>query len=65
MSWIGGWVGPRASLDGVEERKILTLPGLELRPLGRPAVASRYTDCAIPAPKEIRTSENMHKMGNY
>jgi hypothetical protein len=29
-------VDPRAGLDDVERRKILTLPGLELRPLGRP-----------------------------
>jgi hypothetical protein len=35
--WTGGWVDPRASLDDVEKRKFLTLPGLELRPLGRPA----------------------------
>jgi hypothetical protein len=35
--WIGGWVDPRASLDDVEKRKFLTLPGLELKPLGRPA----------------------------
>jgi hypothetical protein len=35
--WIGGWVDPRAGLDDVEERKFLTLAGLELRPLGRPA----------------------------
>jgi hypothetical protein len=34
---IGGWVGHTASLDDVEKRKFLTLPGLELRPLGRPA----------------------------
>jgi hypothetical protein len=34
--WIG-WVGPRAGLDNMEKRKFLTLPGLELRPLGRPA----------------------------
>jgi hypothetical protein len=33
---IGGWVGPRAGLDYVEKRKFLTLPGLKLRPLGRP-----------------------------
>jgi hypothetical protein len=32
--WIGGWVDPRTDL---ERRKILPLPGLELRPLGRPA----------------------------
>jgi hypothetical protein len=30
-------VDPRAGLDDVEKRKSLTLPGLELRPLGRPA----------------------------
>jgi hypothetical protein len=35
--WIGGWVGPRTGLDDVEKNKFLTLPGLELRPLGRPA----------------------------
>jgi hypothetical protein len=28
---------PSAGLDDVERRKLLTLPGLELRPLGRPA----------------------------
>jgi hypothetical protein len=32
---IGGCVGPRAGLDDVENRKFLTLPGLELRPFGR------------------------------
>jgi hypothetical protein len=35
--WIGGWVDPRAGLDDVEKRKLLTLPGLELRPLSCPA----------------------------
>jgi hypothetical protein len=35
--WIGGWVDPRAGLDNVEKRKFLTLPGLELRALRRPA----------------------------
>jgi hypothetical protein len=33
--WIGGWVGPRASLEDMENRKFLTLPGLELKLLGR------------------------------
>jgi hypothetical protein len=32
--WTGGWVDPTTGLDEVE--KILVLPGLELRPLGRP-----------------------------
>jgi hypothetical protein len=35
--WIGGWVDYRTSLDDMEKRKFLTLLGLELRPLGRPA----------------------------
>jgi hypothetical protein len=30
-------VNPRSGLDDVERRKFLTLPGLELQPLGRPA----------------------------
>jgi hypothetical protein len=34
--WTGGWVDPRAGLEDVEKRKFLALPGLELRPLGRP-----------------------------
>jgi hypothetical protein len=29
-------MGPRVGLDDVEKTKFLTLPGLELRPLGRP-----------------------------
>jgi hypothetical protein len=35
--WIGGWMDPRAGLEDVEKRKFLILPGVELRPLGRPA----------------------------
>jgi hypothetical protein len=34
---IGGWVDPRAGLDDIENRKFFSLPGLELRLLGRPA----------------------------
>jgi hypothetical protein len=47
--WIGGWVDPRANLDDMEERKFSTLPGLELRPLCRPARSQPLTDYAIPA----------------
>jgi hypothetical protein len=43
--WTGGWVDPRAGLD-MEKRKSLTLPGLELRPLGRLASSqSLYRLC--------------------
>jgi hypothetical protein len=41
--------GPRSDLDDVEKIKFLTVPELELRPLGCSVVASRYTDYAIPA----------------
>jgi hypothetical protein len=34
-NWKGCWVGPRTGLDDVEKRRILPLPGLELRPLCR------------------------------
>jgi hypothetical protein len=34
--WIGSFVDPRAGVDDMEECKFLTLPGLELRLLGRP-----------------------------
>jgi hypothetical protein len=49
---IGGRVGPRAGLDNVEKRKFLTLPGLELRPLGSPARSQslyrlRYPGCPV------------------
>jgi hypothetical protein len=48
--WIGGWVDPRAGLDDMEKWKFFTLPVLELSfPLIVRPVASRYTDCAIPA----------------
>jgi hypothetical protein len=35
--WIGDWVGPSVGLDNKKTWKFLTLPGLELRPFGRPA----------------------------
>jgi hypothetical protein len=35
--WILVLVGPGVSPDDMVKRKFLTLPGLELRPIGRPA----------------------------
>jgi hypothetical protein len=35
--WKGGWVVPRAFLGEVKRRKFLTLQGLKLRNLDRPA----------------------------
>jgi hypothetical protein len=46
--WIGGWVGPRDGMKVVE--KILYFTGTQT-PTPWSPVASRYTDCAIPAPQ--------------
>jgi hypothetical protein len=35
--WIGGWLDLVTGTDNVEKRKILPLPGFEIRPLRRPA----------------------------
>jgi hypothetical protein len=45
-------VEPRASLDKVEMRKSLTLPGLELRPFRRPARSQSLYRLRYPAPPQ-------------
>jgi hypothetical protein len=35
--WVEGWVEPRTGLDDMDKWKFLPPPGLELRPVGRPA----------------------------
>jgi hypothetical protein len=47
--WIGGCVDPRAGLNNVEKRKFLTLLGLELRPLSRPAHSQSLYRLRYPA----------------
>jgi hypothetical protein len=47
---IRGRVGLRGGLNAVEKWKFLTLPLLELRPLGRPARSQSYIGCAAAAP---------------
>jgi hypothetical protein len=51
---IGGWVDPRAGLDDVEKRKFLTLPGPELRPLGRPARSQSLHRLSYPGSRLIK-----------
>jgi hypothetical protein len=55
-------VGPRAGLDDVENRKFLTLPGLELRPPVVQPIAICYTDYAIPAPGKEKDGEKLNNI---
>jgi hypothetical protein len=48
--WIGGWVDPRAGLEKMEKKQFLKLQGSNSKLSDLQAVASPYTDCAIPAP---------------
>jgi hypothetical protein len=51
--WIGGWLDPKAGLNDVEKKIFLTLPGPPtLTSSFVHAVASRYTDYSISAPKD-------------
>jgi hypothetical protein len=54
--WIGGWVDPRAGLEDVEMRKSLTLPGLGLRPLGRPACSQSLCRLRYPGSSYYRVT---------
>jgi hypothetical protein len=50
--WIGGLLDPRAGLDDVENRKFMTLPGLELRHLGHPARSQSQYRLRYPVPQK-------------
>jgi hypothetical protein len=55
-------VYPTAGLEDLEKRKILTLPGLKLRPISRPAHSQslyRLRYCAAPAPGRWIMSKNL------
>jgi hypothetical protein len=52
-------VDPSVDLDDGEKRKFVTLPGFELRPLGRPARRQSLYRYTIPAPEvEIISRKN-------
>jgi hypothetical protein len=54
--------GPRASLDNLERRKFLTLLGLELRSLGRPARSQSLYRLSYPgssSPNEVLENVNL------
>jgi hypothetical protein len=51
--WVGGWVGPRAGLDGMEKKKFWSLPGLKLQPLSCPACSQLLYRVPVPVPVQI------------
>jgi hypothetical protein len=51
---IGGWVDPTTGLDDVEKRIFLILPGLELRPLRRPARSQSLYRLRYPGSSMLR-----------
>jgi hypothetical protein len=51
-------VDPRAGLDDLEKRKFLTLPGFELRPLGRPALSQSLYRLSYPGSLESGRVKN-------
>jgi hypothetical protein len=56
-------VGPRTGLDDVESRKFLTLPGLELQTLRRPA--SRYTELSRLQLFVVHVLKSSHRLLRY
>jgi hypothetical protein len=52
IHWVRGWMGPRTVLDDVEKWKSRIQRDPNFDPSAMQSVASRYTDCAIPAPTE-------------
>jgi hypothetical protein len=55
-------MGPRAGLDDVEKRKILTLPALELRRLGCPARSQSLYRLRYPGSRVIMVGMFYHYM---
>jgi hypothetical protein len=53
-------VDPRVALDDVEKRKFLTLPGLELRSIGRPARSQSLNRLLYPGPY-LKENTNYNK----
>jgi hypothetical protein len=56
---IGGWVGPRAGLDEVEKRNVLTLPRLELRPFCRPARSQSLYRLRYPGFRAVKKANDI------
>jgi hypothetical protein len=51
--WIGGWVGPRAGLDEMEKRELLTLPGLGHPARSQSLYRLSYLGCPVCVTKKF------------
>jgi hypothetical protein len=58
-------VGPRDGLDDVEKKKSLTLPELELRPLGRPVRSQSLYRLHYPSSVQTNSINIKTGMINY
>jgi hypothetical protein len=56
-------MNPRAGLDDVEKRKFLSLVGLELRPLARPAHSQSL--CRLRYPGSTMKKNIIHQLMEY
>jgi hypothetical protein len=56
--WIGRCKCLRAGLDDVKKRKYLTLPGIEFRPLGRPARSQSLYRLRYPGSYHVNSELN-------
>jgi hypothetical protein len=61
--WIGGWVDPRPGLNDMDKWKFLTLPGLELRPIGRPASSQSLYRLRYPGSHKKRKKDRKYGRG--
>jgi hypothetical protein len=52
-------VAPRAGLDDMEKRNFLTPPGLQLRPLGRPARSQSLNRLSYPEDHKVASTINL------
>jgi hypothetical protein len=58
---MGDCVGPRAGLDDVEKRELLTIQGLELRPLCRPAHSQSLYRLRYPGFRPVKKANDIER----
>jgi hypothetical protein len=62
---MGGWVDPTAGLDKMENRKFLTLPGLELRTIRFEKKVAINISQALLLQLDLLNNEHKHVCGFF